>query len=308
MSTPCRLIILVALLAPQLGCDNDDKPTPAAEHDRKRAAERSAEPRPTPQNAPAAPTMQANRSPAPPSALVGTVRETMDAAGYTYLLIDTDQGSHWAAAQKMEVAVGDVVQLSAPMPMRNFESKTLNRTFDEIFFVGAAVVVKKAGSQAPTPTASQAQPSGHPPMGSAATRREPDAAPSLQPGDIPKLPDGYTVAELFARKTELATQRVKLRGVVVKANRGIMGKNWIHLQDGTGQQGTNDITVTSKTQYAAPGTVIVVEGTLAIDKDVGSGYFFPVIIEEASITPEPTNSEPAEPDPKPTKTDSAPGD
>ncbi len=78
---------------------------------------------------------------------------------------------------------------------------------------------------------------------------------------------------------------------MVKANKGIMGKNWLHLQDGTGQQGTNDITVTSKTEYAGPGTVVVVEGTLAMDKDVGSGYFYPVIIEEASITPEPTDSD-----------------
>jgi hypothetical protein len=213
----------------------------------------------------------------------------MDAAGYTYLLIDTDQGSHWAAVRKTEVAVGDVVQVSAPMPMRNFTSEKLNRTFDEIFFASSAVVVSEDGSQ--TSAAPQGLPPGHPPMDSAADQPKPGVSPSLHPRDIPKLPDGYTVAELFARKTELVTQRVKLRGMVVKANKGILGKNWLHLQDGTGQEGTNDITVTSKTEYAAPGTVVVVEGTLATDKDVGSGYFYPVIIEDASITPEPTDSD-----------------
>jgi hypothetical protein len=241
----------------------------------------------------------------------------MDAAGYTYLLLDTDQGRQWAAATKMEVAVGDVVQLAAPMPMQNFTSKTLNRTFDQILFAGAAVVVPKGGAQPPTTTVPPAQPSGHPPRPPMAAQPEPRGDPSPQPGDIHKLPDGYTVAELFERKAELATQRVKLRAVVVKANRGILGKNWIHLQDGTGEQGTNDITVTSKAQYAAPGTVVVVEGTLAIDKDVGSGYFFPVIIEEATITPEPTDAKPeptkpadkpAKPATEPEKPASPPGD
>ncbi len=307
MSNTCRLIILISLLAPQVGCKNDDKPTTAAEHGDGRATERSAEPRAIPQTAPATPSSKTNPSPPPPSTLQGTVLETMDAASYTYLLIDTDQGRHWAAARKMDVAVGDVVRLAGPMPMRNFQSKTLNRTFDEIFFVSAAVVVTKGGSQAPTTTAPQAMPSGHPSMGSAVAQPKPGASPSLQPGDIPKLPDGYTVGELFARKTELASQLVKLRGVVVKANKGIMGKNWIHLQDGTGEQGTNDITVTSKTDYAAPGAVVIVEGTLAMDKDVGSGYFFPVIIEDASILPEPTDSEPDEASSEAEKPASAPG-
>ncbi len=105
-----------------------------------------------------------------------------------------------------------------------------------------------------------------------------------------KVAGGQTVAELFARKTDLVDKRVRLRGRVVKANRGIMGKNWLHIQDGTGDSGSNDLTVTSVDGYAAPGATVIVEGTLGVDKDIGAGYFFPVIIEDAVIKTEPADA------------------
>ena len=94
-------------------------------------------------------------------------------------------------------------------------------------------------------------------------------------------------------KADLNGKPVKLRARVVKASRGIMGKNWLHLRDGTGEASQNDVTVTSVDGYAAPGAVVVVEGTLGVDKDIGAGYFFPVIIENARIIIE------AEPQSKP---------
>ncbi len=218
--------------------------------------------------------------------LRGTVKETLDSGGYTYLHVSASGREVWAAAKQFPVAVGDEVEIAGLQLMRNFQSKTLGRVFEEIQFVGSAKVISgsaTADSAKARPTASGLPP-GHPPT-------KVDAAPanksnkSLKPkaGPVEKLADGVTVAELFAKKAELAGKIVKFRGRVVKTNRQIMGSNWLHIQDGTGETGTNDITVTSKKDFAAVGSVVVIEGTLGVDRDFGSGYAYAVIVEDATV-------------------------
>jgi hypothetical protein len=103
----------------------------------------------------------------------------------------------------------------------------------------------------------------------------------------PIAPDrkATTVAAVWKARTSLAGKQVTLRGKVVKYNGGILGVNWIHLQDGSGNaaDGSNDITVTSDSECKV-GDVISVTGTVAIDKDLGAGYKYPVIIERAAIS------------------------
>jgi hypothetical protein len=96
--------------------------------------------------------------------------------------------------------------------------------------------------------------------------------------------DGKTVAEIFAHKTSLKEAPVAVRGKVVKYNPGIMGKNWIHLRDGSGspEKKDNDITITTL-DTAAVGDVVLVRGKLHIDRDFGSGYSYPVIIEDGKV-------------------------
>ncbi len=100
-----------------------------------------------------------------------------------------------------------------------------------------------------------------------------------------KTKKGYTVAELYSKMDELNGKEVTVRGKVVKYNGGIMGRNWIHVQDGTGGRGTNDLTVTSH-QSAKVGDKVVATGILIKDKDFGSGYRYDVVLEKASITVE----------------------
>jgi hypothetical protein len=115
------------------------------------------------------------------------------------------------------------------------------------------------------------------------------AAGPADVGDV-KVPkatgaNAKTVSEIYGQKAELKEKKVSVRGKVVKANSGIMGKNWYHLRDGSGSQGKgdNDITVTSDGQ-AAVGDVVVVVGVVRLDKDFGAGYAYPVIIEEATLS------------------------
>lgn len=93
-----------------------------------------------------------------------------------------------------------------------------------------------------------------------------------------------TVAALNKDKATLAGKLVRVQGKVVKVNNGIMGRNFLHVQDGTGDQTSNDLTVTSK-QTAAVGDQVTVTGRVVLNRDFGAGYAYPLLVEEASITP-----------------------
>ncbi len=107
-------------------------------------------------------------------------------------------------------------------------------------------------------------------------------------GDV-KVPkasgkDARTIAEIFANRQALKDKTVTVRGKVVKFTPGVMGKNWIHLRDGTGTQGKDDdVTVTSQ-DAAAKGDVVVVQGKIAVDQDIGMGTPYPVIIQDAKVS------------------------
>ncbi|MFQ5585333.1 MAG: hypothetical protein ACE5GF_00675 [Thermodesulfobacteriota bacterium] len=214
-----------------------------------------------------------SEAPAPPPAQAvrqgGIVKEHFDAEGYTYLSLEDSEGIRmWVAAPQMEVKVDDVVEISGANLMTDFHSKTLDRTFDAILFANSARVVDKGEMMA----AVGQLPPDHPPL--------PEVTTSVK--NIEKVKGGYTVAELYSKRKELKGSDVKIRGKVVKYTEGIMGRNWIHLRDGTGDEGSNDITITT-TQRSAVGDVIVASGKLETDRNLGGGYHYPVIIEDASL-------------------------
>jgi len=72
--------------------------------------------------------------------ITGKVTQTMDVTQYTYVEIDTGDGLVWAAGPLTPVKVGDTVEVSGGIPMVNFRSSTLGRTFDEIQLVTAIQV------------------------------------------------------------------------------------------------------------------------------------------------------------------------
>ena len=96
-------------------------------------------------------------------------------------------------------------------------------------------------------------------------------------------PATKTVEAVFQEKDQLKDQQIQIRGKVVKVNNGIMNRNFLHLQDGTGQQGSNDLTVTSQ-ETAQVGDEVVITGTVSIGVDFGSGYMYPLLIEKATIS------------------------
>jgi hypothetical protein len=101
---------------------------------------------------------------------------------------------------------------------------------------------------------------------------------------IAKADGGKTVEEVYKEKDTLANGKVVVRGKVVKVNPSIMGKNWLHVRDGSGGDGTNDLTVTTAGTLPEVGEVVVVTGTVVLDQDFGMGYQYPVIVQDAEIT------------------------
>jgi len=211
------------------------------------------------------------------STWTGKIKETMNSGGYTYILVDTGSAEIWAAGPETVVAVGQEVTVPQGMVMNNFRSKTLDRVFKEIHFVNGIYPAgempdQRAGSMGSMGT--MPKDANHAGVKVNSNTRVADAGIE----DVAKADDGYTIAELYKRGPELNGQTVKVRGRVVKFSANIMGTNWIHIQDNT----PGDLTVTSKAKVAT-GDVVLVEGTLASNKDFGAGYRYEVIIEKASV-------------------------
>jgi hypothetical protein len=221
-------------------------------------------------------------------AFSGKVIETMNAGSYTYVRVDTGKAKNWAAAPKFAVKVGDKVDVTKAMPMADYHSKTLNRTFDVVYFTGSVAVNGK-----PTGAAAQDLPKDHPPIGGQAgnlPQGHPpvgaDAAKSATDfSKIKKATDGKTVAEIVTGRSKLRNKPVAVRGKVVKYNGGVMGKNWLHIRDGSGAEGSNDLTVTTSTE-AKVGDTVLVTGKVSTDRDFGGGYKYAVIVEDAKVVVE----------------------
>ena len=240
-------------------------------------------PAPTPAaSAPAA--LATAHDPAPPSAVPsvsGPVVETMDAATYTYVRVKGDAGEIWAASNKFDVKVGDRVTVPLESPMENFHSQSLGRDFPLIYFASAIV------REGDAPPVTGQMPPGHPPV--PGTAQMPPGHPSTSTAPvvterIPPPPGGRTIASVWADRVSLSGKGVTVRGKVVKFNAGIMGRNWIHIQDGSGVAAdkTNDLTVTTG-DAAKVGDTITVTGVVGVDKDFGAGYSYPVIVENAKV-------------------------
>lgn len=262
--------VVAASLVALVGCSETKAPPPAE------AAQAAA---PAQVAAPAHPPAAAASQPAAAgvAGITGKVLETMDSGGYTYAHLDLGaMGKVWAAGPLTKLEVGSTVGFKGGTEMRGFESKTLNRTFDSIYFVEAF-----QGGGAPAPAAAPAAPAGAASM--PAQAGAPHPSPTVDVGSIAKAEGGLTVEEVFAQAAALNGKEVVLRAKVVKYNGGIMGKNWLHVQDGTGAAGTNDLTVTTSAP-AELGQVLLIKGTLATGKDFGAGYKYAVLIEDATLT------------------------
>jgi len=183
----------------------------------------------------------------------GEVLEVKDVDAYTYLRLKTKDGEIWAAVSKAPVQKGADVTIENATVMTNFESKTLKRKFDKILF---GTLAMRISSPADLGSIHQGTPK---------TAAAPDEKVAKAQGR-----DARTVAELFGMKSALKDKPAVVRGKVVKVTQNVMGKNWVHLRDGTGSAAdqTNDLLVTTK-ELAQVGSIVVAKGVVRTDVNLG---------------------------------------
>lgn len=202
----------------------------------------------------------------PEGVFKGEVVEILQTTKYTYLLMEEGGAESWIAVTKREAKEGDVYYYTNPLEMNNFESKELGKTFETVFFV------QNISDQPLTGNETAAAP--------AAERKQ--EAPEKIDTSVPKAKGGITIAELYENHTQYANQVVTISGKVTKYNPMIMGKNWVHIQDGSDFSGNFDLTFTTD-DTASLDQILTVKGKVSLNKDFGAGYFFKIILEDAEI-------------------------
>ena len=204
--------------------------------------------------------------------LTGKVLEVQQTKNFTYLRLKTRDGETWAATQRADLKKGMDVTLENTVVMTNFQSTTLNRKFDKIVFGQ----LPGTGTNAPGSRSDLA-----------AVHAGVAKSPAMADVKVAKAsgPNARTVAEIVVGKDKLKGQTVLVRGQVVKYNPGILGRNWIHLRDGSGSAAdrTNDVLVTSKSATKL-GDVVLVKGIVRTNQDFGAGYSYPVMIEAEELS------------------------
>jgi hypothetical protein len=194
-----------------------------------------------------------------------TVQEVIQGNSYTYLKVKEEDQSFWMAISRRQIEPGETFSFKNPLEMKNFTSKELQRTFETIFFISE---ISSESSRSANQTL-------------AADPNQEPAAPK-QVISIEPIEGGVTIGELFSNRDSYADKIIRIKGQVVKVNRAIMGQNWVHLQDGTGDSKNNDLTVTTKDEVVL-GSVVIFEGKIILNKDFGSGYSYGVLMEEAKL-------------------------
>ena len=203
----------------------------------------------------------------PPGTHGVIVTEVIQTANYTYYQVDENKNRFWIAVVKSDYKPGDSIYYTQASEQKDFVSKELNRTFPTVFFVSdpSSTLITAVAPARPQPKPQKVE-----------IVQKPDISVTVPKG-------GITIAEIYKNPENYKGKSVMIRGVVVKLNTQIMGKNWIHIQDGTNNSGKFDLTVTTKDSLVV-GRTGTFTGTIVLNKDFGSGYFYDVIMEEAKIS------------------------
>ncbi|MFH0758675.1 MAG: GW dipeptide domain-containing protein [Bacteroidota bacterium] len=193
------------------------------------------------------------------------VKEVEQVSDYTYLLVKSKKTEFWIAVPTIQASPGETYHYQGGMLMKDFYSKELDRTFDEVLFVEALF----------TGDDSKVMPSQEMTPGSMAPKEKAKVA-------VEKVAGTVTIAEIYADPEAYKGKTVRVKGEVTRFNPAIMERNWVHLQDGTEFEGKFDLTATSNESLEV-GTVVILEGILALNLDFGYGYSYEVLLEKATV-------------------------
>lgn len=188
--------------------------------------------------------------------------EALHTEKYTYVRVKENDEDFWIAIPKTDIEIGATYYYKGGLVKKNFPSREYNRVFETLYLVsgiskqpvGSAVDQALAQSQSPEAVA--------------------------PPKEVKPAAGAVKIAEIVGNLSKYDGKTVKVTGKCVKINPMIMGRNWIHLQDGSANN--FDLTVTT-TENVTLGDVVTMEGVIATNKDFGAGYRYNVIMESATV-------------------------
>lgn len=188
-----------------------------------------------------------------------TVIDVKQTSQYTYFQVFENDQKFWMATNKLDAKEGDIIYYTQAFEMKDFKSRELKRTFESIMFINdASLTFEKPQPQSPG-------------------KLNPNEIKDIE---LAKAPNGITIKELYSDKQKYNGKEVAIRGMIVKYNRNIMGKNWAHIQDGTKHNESFDLTVTTNDSLTE-GKIAVFKGKITLEKDFGYGYKYDVLMEDA---------------------------
>lgn len=200
----------------------------------------------------------------------GVVVSTVNGAGYTFVELKADKGNFWAATKETPIKVGDVITLKNPMLMKNFESKSLSKTFNEIYFAEGFIVNGKGNQTKEKMT------SPHDSMDMGEGNEHMGDTEQVDVSKVLKAENGVTVNEILSNPANFKDKEVTLNVIVTKYLPQIMGKNWLHLKDAS----SKDVHIAATTaEEFNKGDIVLIKGTVILDKDFGAGYKYEVLLE-----------------------------
>jgi len=185
------------------------------------------------------------------------VNHVLHAGSYTYYGIQNGARQYWVVTPRSDLPVGAWMRFKEEIAMPTYESKALGQTFEDVIFT--------SDFQYRT----QEDEAKH----LAFITEKVATSPYAQKGTL-------SIQDAMEKRKEYAGKTVMIRAKVVKASQNIMGKNWIHLQDGTGTGDEVGRIVATSLALPEVGDIVIAKGKVSVDKDFGSGYVYKIILEE----------------------------
>jgi len=195
------------------------------------------------------------------------VNDVLHTEKYTYLDVTENGQQFWVAVPRKEVEKGETYYYVGGLMKKNFKSREYDRVFETVYLVSD---VRK--DPIFTGSTSVAQ----------ALSKAGDDPAHVNDQDIVQTEEGVSLEELMNNKEKYAGKVIEVRGKCVKINKEIMGRNWVHIQDGTGGETPYDLTVTTSVDVSV-GTVATFTGKIGLNVDFGAGYKYDIIMEDAHV-------------------------
>lgn len=191
------------------------------------------------------------------------VKEILPASKYLYLLVQENNEEFWIAVRKQDIQIGETYFYNGGLLKTNFKSKEHDKVFDKIYLVTSLVK------------------SNH---GDHVNKKKMDLKDTKTVKKIktPEVKGSIKISELVNNQKKYEGKTVQISGRCSKTNPNIMGRNWIHIKDGS--MDDYDLVITSD-HFVKEGSMVTIKAKVTLNKDFGAGYKYDLILEDGVLVP-----------------------